>query len=190
MTARASTRASTRLDREIQEALDDSTDPDRESMAAAFLAGKRERDAHREAYERRQREADASRASGDLEAAERHAREAGRHLARSTYGGVAPKRGLNAAVDQIHYARPRRAGPRTAAPAQEREETPRAPDLSLTEAQKESLREDLARWGSVTCPRCGWNGLRVTKDGKIRRHGRAQTGRSRLSCGGSGLSIL
>lgn len=59
----------------------------------------------------------------------------------------------------------------------------------LTYEKKSQLRAELAKYGWVTCPCCGWIGLQVTKARKIRKHGRAQTGNENLGCQGSGLTI-
>jgi hypothetical protein len=59
----------------------------------------------------------------------------------------------------------------------------------LTKAQREEMQRDLATFGWVSCPKCGWSGLSVTKDGKLRKHGRAQTGNGGLGCTAGGLRI-
>lgn len=62
-------------------------------------------------------------------------------------------------------------------------------ETTLSTETKADLQDQLTRFGFVTCPCCGWCGLSVTKAGKIRKHGRSQTGNDGLGCRGGGLSI-
>jgi hypothetical protein len=61
--------------------------------------------------------------------------------------------------------------------------------VTLTTEEKAVIAAEIAAQGWTVCPCCGWFGITVTKAGKLRKHGRGQTGNAGYGCRGSGLSV-
>jgi hypothetical protein len=61
--------------------------------------------------------------------------------------------------------------------------------VTLTADQKIKIADDIATFGWTTCPCCGWMGVVITKAGKLKKHGRKQTGNGGYGCKGSGASV-